>query len=116
MPAPPGCSGSWASPLWERLLLRTVTVAPGPRRRRSRRPRSGPGRSRSAGDGEGGAQARDLEDLAGRGLEPPQLDAATALAGPLQRPDEHAEAGRVDEVHPGEVDDDLAGALLDQPV
>src|SRR5437764_184781 len=70
----------------------------------------------SAGDGEGGAQARDLEDLAGRGLEPPQLDAAAALAGPLQRPDEHAEAGRVDEVHPGEVDDDLAGSLLDQAV
>src|SRR6266516_6227618 len=68
--------------------------------------------SRSAGDREGGAQARDLEDLAGRGLEPPQLDAAAALAGPLQRPDEHAEAGRVDEVHAGEVDDDLAGALL----
>src|SRR5213080_4223084 len=37
----------------------------------------------SAGDGEGRAQARDLEDLAGRGLEPPQLDAAAALAGPL---------------------------------
>src|SRR5436309_5170542 len=71
---------------------------------------------RSAGDGEGGAQPGDLEDLAGRGLEPPQLDTTTALAGPLQRPDEHAEAGRVDEVHAGEVDDDLAGALLDQPV
>src|SRR2546429_4660 len=70
----------------------------------------------SAGDGEGRAQARDLEDLAGRRLEPPQLDAASALAGPLQRPDEHAEAGRVDEVHAGEIDDDLAGALLDEPV
>src|SRR5260370_39432367 len=70
----------------------------------------------SAGDREGGAQARDLEDLAGRRPEPPQLDAPSALAGPLQRPDEHAETGRVDELHPGEIDDDLAGALLDQPV
>src|SRR5436309_9263858 len=73
-------------------------------------------KGRSAGDREGGAQARDLEDLAGRRLEPPKFDAASALAGALQRPHEHAEAGRVDEVHPGEIDDDLAGTLLDQPV
>src|SRR5256885_1371101 len=73
-------------------------------------------KGRSAGDREGGAQARDLEDLAGRRLEPPKFDAASALAGALQRPHEHAEAGRVDEVHPREVDDDLAGTLLDQPV
>src|SRR5260370_16858281 len=86
--------------------------SPAAKRRAAERPRM----IVSAGDGEGGAQARDLEDLAGRGLEPPQLDAATALAGPLQCPDEHAEAGRVDEVHTGELDDDLAGALFDQPV
>src|SRR5918996_4037495 len=61
----------------------------------------------SAGDGEGGAQAGDLEHLAGRRLEPPELDAAPALTGPLQCPDEDAEAGRVDEVHTREVDDDL---------
>src|SRR5213594_2238531 len=54
------------------------------------KPRSPPPKGGS-GDREGGAQARDLEDLAGRRLEPPQLDAASALAGPLQRPDEHAE-------------------------
>src|SRR4249919_1866306 len=92
------------------------TVAPGTSTRRSRGPRSGPGVIASAGDRERGAQAGDLEDLARRGLEAPQLDAATTLAGPFQGPDEHPEAGRVDEVHPGEVDDDLAAALLDEPV
>src|SRR5215218_6151691 len=70
----------------------------------------------SVGDREDRAQAGDVEDLARRRLEAPQLDPAPALPGPFQRPDEDPEAGRVDEVHAGEVDDDLARALLDEPV
>src|SRR5262249_37677130 len=73
-------------------------------------------RPRSAGDREGGVEAGDLEDLAGRRLEPTQLDPTSALASPLQRPDEDPQAGRVDEVHAREVDDDPTGAILDEPV
>src|SRR5919201_1685971 len=72
---------------------RTVAPALGPRRSQARR-------GTSIGDREGGVEARDLEDLAGRRLEPRQLDATAALAGALQRTDEDPEAGRVDEVHP----------------
>src|SRR3954447_20312104 len=62
------------------------TVAPGWSTRRSR---DHPAPASGSGDREGGAQAGDLEALPSRGLEPPQLDAAATLAGPLQCPDEH---------------------------
>src|SRR6266511_3411420 len=92
------------------------TVAPGCGRRRSRTLRRLGRLERSAGDRERRAQAGDVEDLAGGGLEAPELDGAAALAGPLERPDEHAQAGRVDEIHPREVDDDRGRAPLDQAV
>src|SRR5262245_14736423 len=86
------------------------TVAPGPARQRKA------AATVSVGDREGGVQAGDLEHLAGRRLEPPELDAAPALPGSLQRADEDPEPGRVDEVHPREVDDDTARAPFDEPV
>ena len=53
--------------------------------------------------------------LCGRAREVAHHDRAVALAGALQRADEHAEARRVDERHLGHVDPDRrAGVAVDQ--
>ena len=56
--------------------------------------------------GKTGEQAGDLEHLQDAGLGAHQGEVAVVGADPLERRDEHAEAGGVDEVDPLEVDHD----------
>jgi hypothetical protein len=56
----------------------------------------------------------DLEHLQDAALRADEDELAVVAAHPLEAADEHAEAGRVEEVHALEVDDDLVLALTDE--
>src|SRR6266536_1802994 len=100
-----------------------LTVAPDAGRRRSRSRvrvrlvgRPGPAARASAGYVERRAQAGDVEDLARRRLEGPQLELAPTLPGALERPHEDPEPRRVDELHAAEIDHDPLRAAIDESV
>ena len=65
-------------------------------------------------DGEHGGQAGDLEDLHDPLVRHHQLQLASLFAAPLERADQHAERGRVEEGHGQEVDHQGGPALGDQ--
>src|SRR5215470_3711639 len=59
-------------------------------------------------------QPGDLQDLQDPLLRADQVQRAVAGPHPLQAPDQHPEAGGVEEPDPAQVDDELVAALADQ--